>query len=216
MSTSKMAAQVTADPFCRQNPTQKKDKKNKHHPTMASKPPLSPTPRRRQRAAIPSTAAKATDAVTAVTLPAAGIESPTRPAALFASAHKTKRGKPKTTPERGCLSPQKKKTSRRKLVGNNSTVHFKPTVVTDSSRGPSPVSVAPSANPFLAQFPTVRDRDAFARQSNYIAMAKLCKRFLLALGAKKGEVDQIVYQSARQITAYPENTRIYEMSFLCT
>ena len=117
---------------------------------MSSKPPLSPTPRRRTRATATSTAARSTNAVTAATLPVAGVESPARPAALFASAHK--RVKPKTTPERGCESPQKKKSSRRKPGSNRRAVNFEPTVVTDSSRGPWPVSVAPptSATPLAA------------------------------------------------------------------
>ena len=64
------------------------------------------------------------------------------PAVLFAPSHTIKRDKPITTPERGCRSQQKKTFKR----ASNATIEFdfEPVVITDSSRGSSPVSTAPA------------------------------------------------------------------------
>ena len=138
---SKYRARVDALPFLAPDQAKKAKINIIYLPSspMASKPPPSPTPRRRPKAADTSTAAQGTGDVSSATLPAAGVDSPVRVASLFASAQK--RGKPVTTPERGCESPQKKSIRRGKTASANRVVQFEPAIVTDSSRGPSPVSV---------------------------------------------------------------------------
>ncbi len=53
------------------------------------------------------------------------------------------------------------------------------------------------ANRFFSQFLIVPSRDAFAKQANYIGLAKKCKRFILALVEMKEETKEKVYRSAK-------------------
>lgn len=67
------------------------------------------------------------------------------------------------------------------------------------------------ANRFFAQFPKVRDRDAFARQGNYIGLAKMCKRFLVDLLKMREDTEQVVYRTGSKPECTLERTMIYEM-----
>ena len=130
----------------------KAQKKTSHLPSfltsniiMPADGPPSPPPRRRQP--VPTTAVRATSTVADALPIGAGAASPQRRHNLFQSS--AKRGKPKTTPERGCRSPLKK--SSKVHRGPRASVNlnrlsavdaaFEP-VILGPSKGPSPVSVA--------------------------------------------------------------------------
>ena len=66
-----------------------------------------------------------------------------------------------------------------------------------------------TTNRLVEQLPSCNDRDAFARQTNSLPLAKGGKRFVLGLNKKDEE--QKVYRSATKAKRIPEKTLIYEM-----
>ena len=57
----------------------------------------------------------------------------------------------------------------------------------------------------------MRSRESFAKQANYIGLAKKCKRFILSLSEMKEETKQKVYRSAKSPKQLAECDLVYEV-----
>ena len=67
------------------------------------------------------------------------------------------------------------------------------------------------ANRFLKQMPTSNNRDSFALQSNYVGIAKMCKRFLVMMSTLSSQKDIGAYRSAKPVPVSPEKMLIYKV-----